>query len=103
MENEPTTSEVDNTAKPLLTRWTNNLQFLSEFTFELLKKALRILKKYLRRSLQTQEIGIWIVQGKYVKNVGVKANELKDQFCRFLIKANVNAAVKKIFILYMFT
>jgi hypothetical protein len=64
MENEPTTSEVDNTAKPLLTRWTKNLQFLSEFTFELLKKALRILKKYLRRSLQTQEIGIWIVQGK---------------------------------------
>ena len=38
MENNPSTSQVDNTADMALKRWTKCPQFLPEFTYEILKK-----------------------------------------------------------------
>ena len=40
MEDNPSTSQVDSTADMALKRWTKSLQFLPEFTYEILKKYL---------------------------------------------------------------
>ena len=40
MEDNPSTSQVDSTAYMAVKRWTQSLQFLPEFTYEILKKYL---------------------------------------------------------------
>ena len=97
MENNPSTSQFDNTADITLKRWTKSLQFLPEFSFE-------ILKKYLGTEISAsnnpggaykhKRLGYQLFKEKYVKNVQVKPNVHKDKQCCFLINANVNAAMK---------
>ena len=97
MEDNPSTSQFDNTADITLKRWTKSLQFLPEFSFE-------ILKEYLGTEINAsnnpggaykhKKLGYQLFKEKYVKNVQVKPNVYKDKQCCFLIKASVNAAMK---------
>ena len=95
MEVEPSTSlEVNNTEIPILKRWTRDLSGLPAFNYELLTKHLGTEQS--GGAHKHKKLGYQMFKDKYVGQVEVKANVIKDNISCFLIKAGVNAAMKNI-------
>jgi hypothetical protein len=85
---------VNNTEIPILKRWTRDLSGLPAFNYELLTKHLGTEQS--GGAHKHKKLGYQMFKDKYVGQVEVKANVIKDNISCFLIKAGVNAAMKNI-------
>ena len=93
-EVEPSTSlEGSNTEIPTIQRWTKNLNGLPAFNYELLIKHLGTEQS--GGAHKHKKLGYQMFKDKYIVQFEVKANVVKDKISCFLIKAGVNAAMKK--------
>ena len=75
MEDNPSTSQFDSTADITLKWWTKSLQFLPEFSFEILKKNSDTKKNSSNipgGAYKHKKLGDQLFKEKYVKNVQVK-------------------------------
>jgi hypothetical protein len=86
MEVEPNTSlEVNNTEIPTSKRWTRNLNGLPAFNYELLTKHLGTEQS--GSAHKHKKLGYQMFKDKYICQVEVKVNVIKDNILCFLIKA----------------